>query len=366
MQQINEGMFQASLAQHWWIRCVGALCLTATLVDGLSRALVSSRSVDVNALLSSCVDACVRGCHEIRDVQEERDQGSSFHVEFKDSSDPRSALTEADSRAQKAIVAALKQDWGPELRIIGEEDPKDGFLSVATNKTALRINLCSSIFKEDCDMQTLSDIIVFVDPLDGTREFVEGRLQNCQVLIGISVGGIASAGAIGIPFPTGNLDESPTVVYGKVGLGHGIIGSPLPNAHGRIPLSQPLLATGDTILPIMAEARRIVQEHFGGINCLYGGAGNKILAAALGLVDCTIQHKFGGPWDTCAPAAVLKSMGGEITDLLGEDLSVYQEGEQEQSTRRGFVATGRNSLIPHKVLVAALQESKRITTYVNC
>ena len=49
----------------------------------------------------------------------------------------------------------------------------------------------------------MEDVCVFVDPVDGTREFVEGRLENCQCLIGISVNGRAVAGAIGLPFPKG-------------------------------------------------------------------------------------------------------------------------------------------------------------------
>ena len=32
--------------------------------------------------------------------------------------------------------------------------------------------------------------------LDGTREFVEGRLENVQALVGIAVNGVATAGAI--------------------------------------------------------------------------------------------------------------------------------------------------------------------------
>ena len=53
------------------------------------------------------------------------------------------------------------------------------------------------------DVVALEDVCVFVDPVDGTREFVEGRLENCQCLVGISVSGRAVAGAIGLPFPKG-------------------------------------------------------------------------------------------------------------------------------------------------------------------
>ena len=43
-------------------------------------------------------------------------------------------------------------------------------------------------------------MVVFIDPVDGTREFVEGRLNACQNLIGISYRGRAVAGVVGLPF----------------------------------------------------------------------------------------------------------------------------------------------------------------------
>ena len=73
----------------------------------------------------------------------------------------------------------------------------------------------------------------------------------------------------------------------------------------------------------------------GGSRLVYGGAGNKILAAAIGDVDAVIQHKFGGPWDTCAPEAVLAAMGGQLTDLCGDPLSVYEGGPSEGGPLEG-------------------------------
>lgn len=88
-------------------------------------------------------------------------------------------------------------------------------------------------------------MIVFVDPLDGTREFVEGRVWNVQTLIGaasqqtrlvarpshatidlpnfppigIAVRGEAVAGAVGLPFGSGSDDSKAAVVYAMVGAG---------------------------------------------------------------------------------------------------------------------------------------------------
>jgi 3'-phosphoadenosine 5'-phosphosulfate (PAPS) 3'-phosphatase len=70
----------------------------------------------------------------------------------------------------------------------------------------------------------ISTLCIFVDPVDGTREFVEGRLQAVQTLIGVSYMGRSIAGAVGIPFPEGKISNPPSVVYALVGAGVGRYG----------------------------------------------------------------------------------------------------------------------------------------------
>ena len=123
-------------------------------------------------------------------------------VTRKVASDPRSALTEADVAAQSAIVSALRARW-PTVKIVGEEDENDDAAPMSPKRGApLREDLCAAI--ETCDdarLRTLrvksEDVTVFIDPVDGTREFVESRLRAVQCLIGIAVRGRAVAGAIG-------------------------------------------------------------------------------------------------------------------------------------------------------------------------
>lgn len=156
----------------------------------------SASSLQLAPLLSTCVDACQRGCLEIRNVQKARDE--SFQVELKDAQDPRSALTEADFAAQKAIVGALRQEWGPDLCIVGEEDG-DAELDKAISAGSYE-PLKRDMFEDDIGETPEidpSEFTIYVDPLDGTREFVEERLENCQVLVGIAIGGESVAGAIG-------------------------------------------------------------------------------------------------------------------------------------------------------------------------
>jgi len=56
------------------------------------------------------------------------------------------------------------------------------------------------VIPDDLQSLVVSDISVFIDPLDGTREFVERRLEAVTSLVGVYYRGQAVAGIIGLPF----------------------------------------------------------------------------------------------------------------------------------------------------------------------
>ena len=88
----------------------------------------------------------------------------------------------------------------------------------------------------------------------------------------------------------------------------------------------------------------------------------------------TAQHKFGGPWDTCAPEAVITAMGGRLTDLCGHPLCVYEGGPEgftsalqpvplERRNQLGFVATAPGAAISHGDLIRRLRATPALTQY---
>ena len=122
-------------------------------------------TVSLAEVLSTCVDAAMRGCEEIRAVQSRRDAGTELSVAMKDETDARSALTEADLAAQRAMVGALRSAW-PGLTIIGEEDEEDEDAAASTAAPPLRRDLCAEL--GDMGLEApLDELCVFVDPLDG-------------------------------------------------------------------------------------------------------------------------------------------------------------------------------------------------------
>ena len=277
----------------------------------------------------------------------EKNDGNLAKMELKDGADPRSVLTEADEAAHRAILGSLLNEWGDELRIVGEEDDDEESIKLVNEMMFEPLDRDRFIDEigETPDIDS-SRVTIFVDPLDGTREFVEGRLENCQVLVGIAIDGEAAAGAIGIPFPEGTLETEPTIIYGLDGLGTGVVGSfltrgpyPLERNIDGVKYPRPHHATGDSTAEVIEACRRGAIKGIGGSNVIYGGAGNKILAAALGEVDCSIQHAVGGAWDLCAPEAILKAMGGTMTDLFGEEIEIYRDDAPSNCNKRGYLAT---------------------------
>ena len=342
---------------------------TITCVNGLTN-------IQIGPLLSTCVDACQRGCAEIRTVQAARESNSNNELQkvvLKDNQDPRSALTEADEAAHRAIVGSLRAEWGDDIRIVGEEDDDEELASSLVDMTFEplgRDRFVDDIPGDSGPEIDVSKVTIFVDPLDGTREFVEGRLENCQVLVGIAIEGESVAGVIGMPFPNGTSETDSTVIYGLDGMGTGVVGSAL--TRGPFPLERnigdkyprPHHATGDSTAEVMEACRRGAIEGLGGSNVIYGGAGNKILAAALGEVTCSIQHQVGGAWDLCAPEAILKAMGGKMTDLFGKEIAIYRDDAPSHCNKKGYLATppGSGDLF-HEALAAKLVSLPEVKKY---
>lgn len=192
-------------------------------------------------VLSACVAAVRCGCNAIRVVQARRgvsgigeDSGATVGrganssdsvalpagAVLKDPSDPRSWVTAADTAAQLAVTTTLRQALGLDLDIVGEEDmPNDEHPPPATKLGAAAP--CGPLppgetaeYTIPADLTTvpLRDLTIFVDPVDGTREFVEGRLSAVQCLVGVAYRGRPVLGVIGLPFhPAAQCDPAQEV-----------------------------------------------------------------------------------------------------------------------------------------------------------
>jgi 3'(2'), 5'-bisphosphate nucleotidase len=143
-----------------------------------------------------------------------------------------------------------------------------------------------------------------IDPLDGTREYAEGR-PDWAVHVALAVDGVPRIGAVALP-AQGRLFRSDQV-----------------QAPPEANRERPLIVVSRTRPP--AEAIDIAAL-VGGDLVELGSAGVKAMAVVAGEAD--IYYHAGGQheWDNCAPAAVALAAGLHASRLDGSAL-VYNRAD---------------------------------------
>lgn len=223
-----------------------------------------------------------------------------------DKSDGAGPVTEADRRANEAIVARLRKAF-PGDGIIAEES--------SDNSDARRVERCW-----------------FVDPLDGTWEFVK-RNGEFAVHVGLAIGGEARLGVVYKPVDgrlySGVVDQGATLDHeGRSRALHvSDISQPeqirlvVSRSHRSRRINDAIAALGIT---------HVTQSGSVGVKC-------GLLAEAR--ADLYVHMSPNSSrWDSCAPEALVRAAGGEFTDLLGER---YRYDGAELYNVRGLLACNR-------------------------
>jgi len=225
---------------------------------------------------------------------------TDFQVAYKAESDP---VTEADTKANAHIVSELEKAF-----------PGDGIVAEETEdmSDALKDGRCW-----------------YVDPLDGTKEFV-ARNGEFSVMLGLAIDGVATAGVVYRP-------DNDKLYSGVVG-----DGAYLEQAGVRSALSVSTVASPSDLRLVVSRSHRnqavadivtqlgIRQETTSGSVGLKAG----LIAEQKADLYVHIADK-SSMWDACGPEAVLKAAGGRFTDLAG---SPYRYGGADMRNRKGILA----------------------------
>lgn len=181
----------------------------------------------------------------------------------------------ADKAANAFIVTALAQ-WRPQDGLLSEESPDD------------RARLAKRR-------------VWVIDPLDGTREYAEGR-DDWAVHVALAVDGRPRLGAVALP-ASGALFRSDSV--------------DLPAARTE----PPRMLVSRTRPPDEAEE---IAALIGAELVQAGSAGVKAMAVVAG--DADVYYHSGGQheWDSCAPAAVALAAGLHASRVDGRALRYNQ------------------------------------------
>jgi 3'(2'), 5'-bisphosphate nucleotidase len=142
-----------------------------------------------------------------------------------------------------------------------------------------------------------------VDPLDGTREYGEGR-TDWAVHVALAVDGRAEVGAVALPGLGATLcTERP--------------GAPIPVSDGALKM-----VVSRTRPAAEAVA---VAERLGAVLVPMGSAGAKAMAVVRGEADIYLHSGGQYEWDSCAPVAVAQAAGFHVSRIDGGPMVYNRE-----------------------------------------
>ncbi|XP_075556368.1 3'(2'),5'-bisphosphate nucleotidase 1 isoform X2 [Dermacentor variabilis] len=241
--------------------------------------------------------------------------------------------TEADRSVQRCIVTSLSQQF-PKLTIIGEETLEEKKISDDWIITDHDKDVLSMTLPDELKNVKEEDLVVWVDPLDGTKEYTQGFLDHVTILVGIAVQGKAVGGVIHQPYYNyqGPREHEATArvekdvykqgrtMWGIVGVGaFGIKRTP-PPAGKRI-----ITTTRSHSSPVINSCIESMKPDE---VLRVGGAGHKVLLLIEGKAHAYVFPSNGcKKWDTCAPEAILHATGGLLTDIHGNRLQYHKDVE---------------------------------------
>uniref|UniRef100_A0A1A7XVN0 3'(2'),5'-bisphosphate nucleotidase 1 n=1 Tax=Iconisemion striatum TaxID=60296 RepID=A0A1A7XVN0_9TELE len=283
--------------------------------------------------------------------------------------------TLADRLAQQSICASLSTRF-PKVTVIGEEE----LPAEEVKEDLIELGQFDEILQKNCPEEFRSlkeeELVVWVDPLDGTKEYTEASrclhlqavphkgsdnsqtpstalwlLDNVTVLIGIAYGGRAIAGVINQPFYNYQLGAGAVLgrtMWGVLGLG--AFGFQLQEVPGD---KRIVTTTRSHSNKVVTDCVNAMEPHE---VIRVGGAGNKIIQLVEGRASAYV---FASPgckkWDTCAPEAILHAVGGKLTDMYGN--TYRYDADVQHMNSAGVLAALRNhdyyvSRVPQSVLQA--------------
>ena len=168
-----------------------------------------------------------------------------------------------------------------------------------------------------------------------------GILGDVTVLVGVAVGGTPVAGVIHYPYHT---PTSSRTIWALTGLGvRGLL--PLSSLPARVPEDIGVGGDGPSLTVTRSHYYDRLDKVVKSIRprelLKSGGCGNKIMLVLEGRVDAYAYPSVGTKkWDTCAGEALLRAVGGTLTDVFGRTLD-YSADPTNYQNSHGLLVTMR-------------------------
>jgi len=317
--------------------------------------------VDECALVATAAGAIIRSVHESRLASGD----DVLNASLKEAGEAKSVATIADIRAQRVITRRLIQRF-PGLNLVGEEEddpsipsPDCDFEYPSSHPLHQELE---SKYKPISIEVPIEDLTIFIDPLDGTHEFVQRRVHNSTSLIGIAYHGNPIAGVISSPFA--DLSQVP-----RVSLVLAIL-LPTPFVFPSSVSTPPKLDTiclassKTTSDPTLLSVISRLPQH---TSITTPACGNKTLSLLLGSTNVCCFNLKCSLWDTCASTAILRAIGGQVTDLHGASISYSNERMERMGTGNElgvFATVNLPDNLTHQMLTAGNRECEGVTKLI--
>ena len=238
-----------------------------------------------------------------------------FEVAYKGKDDP---VTRADHEANALLVDRLSRAF-PGLPIVAEESDPSTYAGFAS-----------------------AEAVWFVDPLDGTREFV-ARNGEFAVMIGLAESGRATLGVITAP------------AWGRAFVGVVGDGAWEVAADGtRTPIHVSSRTSLDGASVVVSRSRtapqlaQLATAMGGRAPVALGSSGLKAAVIAAGEHDIYLQAgRAGMRWDACSGEALVRAAGGLLTETSGATIDYAQP---DLANTRGLLAA--NPVLHARVIEA--------------
>eukprot|EP01033_Poteriospumella_lacustris_P000856 gene856-612_t len=208
--------------------------------------------------------------------------------------------------------------------IVGEEDENNvqiatapytvDDLTVPEQFTSIvdEAKIALDALREQINADDYKDLTIFIDPIDGTREFSTALGEQCSICIGFSdASGAPVAGIVFRP-----ITQPTTFAMGA--LSEGFTESNLDMPETPNPVG--FLTSNGSISPFIQQ----LISKLGYVRVPSGGAGNKMLMLLEGKGAAYIQDRGVSRWDTCGAQAVIEAHGGVLAKM-----TTFAKGDAE-------------------------------------
>lgn len=247
--------------------------------------------------LRFCLERAIEAARLAWKAMEPFHQGD-FQIYEKEGEGP---ATDADLAADSAILQALQRDFPPE---------QFGYLTEETGESPDRL---------------ARNAIWIIDPIDGTREFIQGR-DDFAVHIGLAVrDGELFRGVLGVVYV-----PREGKMYHAISGGGAFLRRDADGEDQSIKVNETPIAEAQFVVT----RARIGDRLQAGLDALrpagvmnVGSFGVKAMTVADGRAGAYLNtaKRSCKEWDACAPAVIVEEAGGIITDLRGEPLTYNKD-----------------------------------------